>query len=172
MARRNRGSVEVDTDRLSDYQLISDVGNPYEPEGLTRALLSGTGRLVVEQHQAGPTRPTEGPEQVAGGYERGRQGEGRPPDVTARRAGEYDFGVEATKEMITRAADFPWAQPFPTRPGIPSEPVLEWTLQDERGPKLTLTVWLRDAEKDEVMGPVVAAFRHAVERATRGELFL
>jgi hypothetical protein len=163
--------IEVDTDRLTDYSLIADVGNPYEPEGLTRANLSGSGRLIVEQHRATPVayESSGGRGDVPGGGEQRESGKWATKATTA---GEYDFGVESAKEMIVRAAEFPWSRPFPNRPGIPSEPVLQWTLRDGRGPEVTLTVWLRDAEKDRAMAPVVAALRHAVERATRGELFL
>ncbi|MGH2555344.1 MAG: hypothetical protein ACRDHO_06465 [Actinomycetota bacterium] len=169
--RKRSAAMDIDTDRLPDYRLVADVGNPYEPEGLTRTILSGSGKLVVEQQRAEPGPPEQGGEAVGGGADRPEQAKPERP-TAARVAGEYDFGVQSAKEMIVRAADFPWSQPFPTRPGIPSEPVLEWTLRDERGPELKVTVWLRDAEKDESMAPVVAALRHAVERATKGELFL
>jgi hypothetical protein len=168
---KRMAEAEVDTERLPEYQLIADVGNPYEDEGLTRAILSGSGRMLVELHRAEPaTTPERGqgylsPESPS--QETGDSGRAMPA-----RSHAYDFGPESAKEMILRAARFPWGQRFPTRPGIPSEPVLQWTLRDERGPEVTVSVWLRDAEKDDTMAPVLSAFRHAVERATKGELFL
>jgi len=166
--RKGSPAIEVDTDRLADYRLIADVGNPFDADGLTRADLSGSGELVVEEHRAQGVAGA-GPEQ--GPAPRLPKG-GPDGEVVARVVGRYDFGIESAKEMIVRAASFPWSQRFPTRPGIPSEPILQWVLRDERGPELSLTVWLRDAEKDEAMGTVVTLFRHAVDRATQGEAFL
>jgi hypothetical protein len=162
-----RGAGTVDADRIEDYNLGADVGNPYEEDGLTRVTLSGSGILIVEQHIARPPGEGEKPPQEDSPAEVLKE-----PAVAVQTAGREEFGRGAARELIVRAGEFPWGQRFPTRPGIPSEPVLEWRLNDAHGQGLTLKMWLRDAEREDLTSPVIMAFRHAVERVTKGELFL
>jgi hypothetical protein len=160
-----RGAGRIDPDRIDDYSLRADVGNPFEEDGLTRVMLSGSGVLEVEQHVAAPY-VGEGEDPAA------QHGKELRANETVQSAGREEFGRSAARELIIMAAEFPWGRRFPTRPGIPSEPVLEWRLDDPRAGELTLKMWLRDAERYELIAPVLMAFRHAVERVSKGKLFL
>jgi hypothetical protein len=145
--------VQFDAARLADYALAVDVGSPFSHDGETRAVLSGTGAVVVEHLQI----------------------EGDPAaqrDRKPEQVGTYQMGPEATRQAIATAAAFPWRAEFPSRPGIPDEAVVTWTLSDSRNGQTTLKAWLEDVNRDERMAPVIRALRQAVDAATGGRYFL
>lgn len=139
--------------RPEEYSLVADVGDVASEEGLTRIVLEGTGRFVVEQHREnGQTGAAEG------ARERGQRYDG-------------DIGPERARSVLAHASRFDWAERFPPRPGIPDEAIVRWTLRDASGEVATVRAWLRDVEKDPSMSPVLSALREAVQRATDGVLF-
>ncbi len=138
--------VKFDPLRLADFELIAEVGDVLSEAGMTRALLDGSGRLTVEQHHE------------------------------AKAEGVRQFYVEldrqSTEQLFRQASQFDWERRFPSRKGLPDEAIVQWSLHDRRGEAITVKVWLRDAEKDQVMGPVLVVLRQGVERATDGRLYL
>ena len=146
-------TVQFDAARLADYALSADVGSPFSEDGQTRAVLAGTGTVVVEHLQ------------IEGGTS--RQADQKPEQV-----GTYQMGPDVTRMAIASAAAFPWRTEFPSRPGIPDEAVVTWTLSDSRGGQITLKAWLEDVNKDERMAPVMRALRQAVDAATNGRHYL
>ncbi|TAK81015.1 MAG: hypothetical protein EPO16_00420 [Dehalococcoidia bacterium] len=146
-------TIHFDAERLGDFELAADVGNPYSPDGATRAVLAGTGEVVVTHRRLDLGKPGEG----------GQDGE---------QVGTHRLGPDATRTLVARASTFVWGAPFPARPGIPDEPVITWTLSDRRGGQVTLKAWLRDVERDERMAPVLTTLRQAVDAATDGRHYL
>jgi hypothetical protein len=130
--------------RQNDFELVAEVGDPKSEEGLTRVRLSGDGRLSVEQE-----RGEEKAEQFQGELDR-----------------------ENTEILLRQASQFDWEQHFPPRPGLPDEAIVQWFLHDRQGGTVTLKVWLRDAEKNRVMEPVLSTLRKSVEQMTYGKLYL
>lgn len=142
---------KFDSERASDFVLVTEVGNPLSAEGLTRAILSGTGDFRVEHVQGGE--------------------EARPADAK-KNSDRFEFGAETAQTLLARVARFPWNRTFPSRPGVPDEPILVWTFVDRRGSEVSLKMWLRDAEEDEDMAWVVSALRQGVDAATAGRQYL
>jgi hypothetical protein len=144
-------TVQFDQGRAEDFELAGEVGNPFAPDGATRARLAGSGEIVVEHRREEP---------------------GKAAGETGERVGVHRVGPDTARSLLARAASFGWAAPFPSRPGIPDEPVVTWTMSDSRGGRVTLKAWLRDVEGDERMGPVLTALRQAVDAATEGRHYL
>ena len=130
--------------RLNDFELAAEVGEPLSEEGLTRVRLTGDGRLTVEQER---------------GHEKVEQY-------------QAELDRENTENILRQASQFDWEQSFPPRPGLPDEAIIHWFFHDRQGGTLTLKVWLRDAEKNSVMEPVLTTLRQSVERVTNGKLYL
>jgi len=142
--------------RPEEYSLVADVGDVASEDGLTRVVLEGKGRFVVEElREDGQTGAAEQAREQG----RGRRYEG-------------EMAPERARSVLAQASRFDWAQRFPPRPGIPDEAIVRWTLRDASGEVATMRAWLRDVEKDPAMSPVLLALREAVQRATDGVLFL
>ena len=153
--------IESAASRPEEYSLVADVGEVASEEGMTRVVLEGTGRFVVEEH-----REQGGDEQRRDEQQRAERG-----DARGRRY-DGELGAERARSLLAQAARFGWDRHFPPRPGIPDEAIVRWTLRDASGEVATVRAWLRDAEKDPAMAPVLSALREAVQRATDGALYL
>jgi hypothetical protein len=125
-------------------ELTCSVGERASPDGQTVAVLSTEGALLVSQH--------------GGEY--------------GRKSADAEVSPQTAHELFERAARFDWRAEFPPRPGIPGEAIVEWTLRGGDGSESTVRAWIHDAEKDDLMGPVLRELRAAVERASKGELYL
>ena len=135
---------KFDQARLQDFELIVEVGDTLSPEGLTYVALSGNGSLVVEQRREKET---------------GKKYESR-------------IDVETTASLLRKASEFDWERPFPSRPGLPDEAIVQWILRNRNGAAARVKVWLREAEKNPVMAPVLEGLRKNVDRMTDGHLYL
>jgi predicted transcriptional regulator len=138
--------VKFDPARLADFELVVEVGDVLSEEGMARARLNGHGRLTVEQQR---------------GHEKERA-----------RQFHSELDPDTTEKLLRQASQFDWERSFPSRKGLPDEAIVQWYLHDRQGETLTVKVWLRDAEKDQVMAPVLAELRRGVQRATEGSLYL
>lgn len=135
---------KFDEAKVQDLELIVDVGDTLSPDGLTHVELSGSGSLLVELQREKETEQKY----------------------------EGQIGAETAASLLKRAAGFDWERRFPPRPGLPDEAIVQWTLKDRSGAVVTVKAWLRDAEKDRVMAPVLEELRLKVDRLTGGKLFL
>lgn len=138
--------VKFDPARLADFELVVEVGDVLSEEGMSRARLNGQGRLTVEQQR---------------GHEKERA-----------RQFHSELDRDTTEKLLRQASQFDWEQSFPSRKGLPDEAIVQWSLHDRQGEAPTVKVWLRDAEKDQVMAPVLAELRRGVQRATDGSVYL
>ena len=153
--------IQHDLARLGDYRLTVLVGELTAPDGLTRIRIDGTGRIEAAQVFA---------DVLVGGEawtaEIIRDG-GR---VTDRASGI--LSPEETVHIMTLASRIPWTQPHSSRAGVPPEVVTSWTLVTAAGQALTLRMWLRDAEQDPIVGPVLRKIASHVHRIAEGRIFV
>lgn len=134
----------LDLARSNDFELVVEVGEPFDEKGLTRVKLNRDGAFVVEQQH--------------------------DKEELQRYPGEVN--PDDAERIMQQVSQFTWDQHFPPRPGIPDEAIVRWHLVDHLGNARTLKVWLRDAEKDRVMGDALTLLRKNVERVTYGKLYL
>ena len=153
--------IQLDLARLGDYRLSVLVGELAAPDGLTRIRIDGTGRIEAAQVCADVL---VGAEAVTA--EIIRDG-GR---VTDRALGI--LSREETIDILTQASGIPWTQPVSSRAGVPPEAVTNWTFTTATGEALTLRMWLRDAEQDPVVGPVLRKVAGHVHRIAKGRIFI
>ncbi len=147
----NDQHLAFDPARAHDYELTVQVGDPTAPDGLTRVRLDGTGRLVAEQI-----------------FEEGHPAEKRPRgrQVTG------ELPREEAKDLMRRASQFPWEREFPSRSGIPDEAIVVWHFHQKNKEGPSLKVWLREAESDPLLAPVLAALRKELGRLSQNQLYL
>jgi hypothetical protein len=129
-------------------EITVEVGDEADEYGLTRLRLDREGQYEIEQRGGVEVKVRE------------------PLSGDARELLE-----EPVEELFGRAERIDWDRPFPPRPGIPDEAVVEWRLRGPGGEQ-TCRMWLRDAEGDPGVAPLFAVLRTLVERASRGQLFL
>lgn len=123
--------------------LTVSVGEPASPDGLTRAQVDANGVIVVEHQQSDSDEKQE-----------------------ALRS-----ELPEARDLITRATDFPWDSSFPQRPGTPDEAIVVWRLSGPQGVR-EARFWIGDVESDERMHEVFTTLRSAVDRMSRGALYL
>lgn len=153
--------TEQGREQVADARLTVQVGDLYAPDGLTEVVLTADGTL-----RARLVREDLGREEPARDE---KEGEGQAPvPVTA----EGEMPAEEASGLIRKAYRFPWSRPFPSRPGIPDEAIVEWKLEDGQGRERTLKVWLREAEKDPTLVPVLDALRRGLARISDDQLYL
>jgi hypothetical protein len=122
------------------------VGTDASLYGATRLTLERSGRFVLEHI----------------GGRKGRQ----------RIVGEArEFLHESVDNIFLRAEAIAWRTPLPTRPGIPDEAAIEWRLRTPDGEERA-EMWLRDAEKEAAIAPLLAELRTLVKSASGGALAL
>lgn len=153
--------IPFEAARADEYRLTVQVGERSAPDGMTRVRLEGTGRMEAEQvlaaQQVGPE--TRGAEQAAAGEQ-----------IVERASGELPR--DEVEKLMYQASLFPWGRRFPSRPGIPDEAITDWTLETTRGQRATLRMWLREAERDQAVGPVLEELRRQLGRMAEGRMYL
>lgn len=162
--------TERDRQELADARLTVQVGDLYAPDGLTEVVLRPDGtlraRLVREdlgREGAGAAEAEDG-----GKGEVEQKERPLPGPVTA----EGEIPADEATELIRKASRFPWGRSFPSRPGIPDEAIVEWRLEKGAGEARVLKVWLREAEKDPALEPVLEALRRGLARISDDRLYL
>lgn len=143
--------LSFDPERVSDYRLVADAGNPSTPDGLTRAVLLGEGELNVT---------------IQGGGDEPRAAKEKPPSWSVK------VGPATVLNLFTRAAQLRWGRPFPQRLGLPDETILTLSFVDARLGEVSLKMWLEDAERDEMLSSLLTTLRQVVEAATDGKAYL
>jgi hypothetical protein len=141
-----------------------EVGNPASPHGQTRLRLDGDGDFVArsvfaDAGQVAPVHALDMDDVKWGSDEKLQVVRGR---VEAPRA----------VELLAQAVGFPWDRPFPSRPGIPDEAIVVLRFGPKGGPQSAVKLWLREAEADPVVGPVLKELRRYLEDFSSGQLYL
>ena len=140
----NAAALVFEPALLTQYELATKVGDPDSPDGQTEVVVRGDGSFQAMQR---------------GAHEKGAETHAKlqTPQV----------------EMVMRSAtQFDWAASFPPRPGIPDEPIVDFSLRAPHGRVVTTRMWLRDVEKGAMTGEVLTVLRQALERASDGRMFL
>ncbi len=149
-------TLSFDVTRAHEYELRVELGDPLSPHGLTRATVDGTGRFAAEQiFESDEMEDAEAFK------------EGHPPSAVGRQLKQ-----DAAQEILRLASQFRWDREFPSRPGIPDEAIVVWTYGVKGGDHVSTKVWLREAEADPVMGPVLAALRNHLDEIPECKIYL
>lgn len=155
-----------------EFVLQVDVGQATAPDGATHVELTGDGELEASQvredsetpDRETPDRETEQkPKRARSERQKEEQGSERvsgkiPPDDAAR-----------ILEQVSLAQ---WDRRFPQRPGIPDEATVVVRFQRVKRDGTSVKLWLRDAEKDNVLGPVLEQLRRHVGELSGGRIYL
>lgn len=124
------------------------VGATEHPDGLTRIEINRSGSFVVTHEQSGDEEVRE---------------------RTEGEVGEF-AGIEAEK-IFAQIATIEPSDDFPTRQGVPDEPIVVIRFETATGARTT-RMWLRDVEDDRKLGPALNSMRTIVERSTDGKRYL
>jgi len=150
----------LDLARIGEYRLTVLVGEPTAPGGLTRVRLDGTGRIQVEQVFAPAHVGAEA--QTAEIIRDGGQ-------VTDRASGTLH--QDDVVNIMRQASLVPWEQPGPSRSALPPEAITNWAFHAPEGRDVALRMWLRDAERDEAVGPLLWELNRHLLRIANGKIF-
>lgn len=140
---------------VTQYHLTLEVGSPLSFHGLTRVRLDGDGSFHADQTQE--PEPALQPNAQRSPTETAAQGRVSQNDAV---------------DLLRRVHQFPWDRKFPSRPGIPDEAIVVWQLDRAGFEPLVLRVWLREAEDDPVIGPVLTTLRRRLAEFSANRLYL
>lgn len=135
-----------------NYQVTIEVGDALSTHGLTRMTLSGDGNISAEcVRRTGEvaTNTKQMPMQFTG---------------TLKRHDPID--------LLLKASQFDWNRKFPSRPGIPDEAIVVWQFGEKGAPGVEVKVWLREAEKDPLMGPLIKDLRQELADISGNDIYL
>lgn len=154
----NETQTAFDPDRATEFEMTLQVGDVASPDGQTRVSLNGDGRFEADETREEPST----------------EGAGDGPKAAAAKA-EPVVGEVARSEaadILKGVARFPWGRDFPSRPGIPDEAIVVWQFGRKGEPPVTLRIWLREAESDALIGPVLETLRKELARVSGDRMYL
>jgi hypothetical protein len=143
--------------------LGAEVGAPTSPDGITQVNVDREGTFVVVHEWVGD-EPRKGRTERATGDESDVQREEVRGDIR-------EFLDESPDELFTKLGGVNVEDDFPPRPGLPDEPILTITIEGD-GERHVVRMWLRDAENDPGVAPLLESLRSLVEGATDARRFL
>ncbi len=138
-------SFSFDPAALAAYELSVRVGELASFHGQTDVQLRGDGSFVAVQ---------------------------RGPEVKKSFEAKAQLDRAQTEFVLRSAAQLDWSDRFPSRPGIPDEPIVYWSIRVPGGGSASLRMWLRDAERGALTSEVLSLFRQVLERASDGRMYL
>ena len=147
--------IAFDRALARDYALGVEVGQPTAPDGVTRVRVDGSGAFEASQYRAAddPQRP-------------GRREEPVGDRVTGT------ISPEDARALLEQASLAPGGTRFPQRPGIPDEAIVVITFERTERERASVKMWLRDAEKDQAVGPLLEQARRHLNDIAGGKLYL
>jgi len=144
-ANYERSAPFFDPAALDAYELAARVGEPASADGQTEILVHGDGTVVAVQR---------------GALEKEAQ------EI------RYRLDLRQAEFVMRSATQFDWTDRFPSRPGIPDEPIVHWQLKVPGGKAASARMWLRDAERGKLTGEILALLRQVLEQASDGRMYL
>lgn len=159
-ADMNADYIPFDRAFAREFSLQLQVGNASAPDGVTRVRMDGLGNLAAAQYRRTPEAADR--EQKGGDEQKEPESEEVKGEVPADEA----------VRMFDQVSLAPWDSRFPQRPGIPDEAIVEVRLQRAGRESATMKMWLRDAEKDVAIGPVLEQLRRRVGELSGGRIYL
>ena len=148
--------IPFDRESAQEYVLQVDVEQPTAPDGVTQVRVEGTGAFEARQYRATVEVPSREPQRPASDGER----------VSGR------ISPEEVSRLMDQASLAPWGTRFPQRPGIPDEAIVVISLQRARRESASVKMWLRDAEKDQAVGPLLEQLREHLNELGGGKIYL
>jgi hypothetical protein len=142
-----------------EYQLQVDVGQATAPDGVTRVRVDGAGTFEAAQFRRAV-------EPVPKERDQTKQQEQESERVSGK------IAAEEAARLFEQASLAPWGQRFPQRPGIPDEAIVEVRFQRAQRQSGTIKLWLRDAEKDVALGPMLKQLRRHLDDLSGGRIYL
>ena len=146
--------IPFDRTVAQEYSLRVEVGNVAAPDGMTRVQVDGLGNIEAEQLR-----------QRAAGDER-QQTNNAPDSVKG------SMSPGEAKYLFEQVSLAPWGSRFPQRPGLPDEAIVEVHLLRAQRDGASMKLWLRDAEKDAAIAPMLKLLRKHVGELSGGRIFL
>ena len=159
-ADMNADYIPFDRAFAREFSLQLQVGNASAPDGVTRVRMDGLGNLAAAQYRRVPDAAGREP----------KEGEARNEPESEEVKGEVP--ADEAVRMFDQVSLAPWDRRFPQRPGIPDEAIVEVRLQRAGRESATMKMWLRDAEKDVAIGPVLEQLRRRVGELSGGRIYL
>ena len=154
--------IPFDRAFAQEYSLQVEVGNASAPDGVTRVRMDGLGNIAAAQYRRVPD--------MAG--REGKETEQREPKEPESEEVKGEMRAEEAVRLFDQVSLAPWDRRFPQRPGIPDEAIVEVRLQRAGRESATMKMWLRDAEKDVAIGPVLEQLRRRVGELSGGRIYL
>ena len=141
--------LKFNPEHPQDYWMSIDVGDVHSEYGKTAMRLSGTGEIDVEHSRIGGKKKSHKPFEKHGKLE-----------------------YHEPEKLFRQVEQVPWTTKFPPRPGIPDEAIVVWKFGKVDGATQEAKMWLRDAEKNPVVGQLLKGLRQELETLTRNKIFL
>jgi hypothetical protein len=150
----------------AEYSLQVEVGQADAPDGITRVQVDGSGNIEAAQllNEPGGTEPREG-------EEKGRKSQKVEPEKGPEQV-KGQMPPDEVLYLFDQASLAPWGRRFPQRPGIPDEAIVEVRLRRERRDSVSVKLWLREAEKDPALGPMLKLLRKHLTELSGGRIYL
>ena len=153
----------------AEYSLQVEVGQADAPDGVTRVQVDGSGNLEAAQlrNQPGETEARE-PE------EKGRKGQKSQKDEPEKGPDQVKGQIpqDEVLYLFDQVSLAPWGRRFPQRQGIPDEAIVEVRLRREKRESASVKLWLREAEKDPALGPMLTLLRKHLTELSGGRIYL
>ena len=141
------------------------VGDISSPDGRTTLRVEREGQFLVAHEWIEEKAPDSSETAEQQGKEQERdQGEQREES----RGDVRELGVEPER-LFAVVGSVPAHDDFPSRLGLPDEPILTLTVESSSGTRIE-RMWLRDAEQE--LDDLIVPLRTIVERATDGRRYL
>lgn len=140
---------KFDPEHPQDYWMSIDIGDIHSEYGRTVMHLSGVGEVVIEHSQVG-----------------GEQKSGKP----VVKQGKLKY--HEPEKLFRQVEQVPWTMKFPPRPGIPDEAIVIWKFGEKDGETQEVKMWLRDVEKNPVIGQLLKSLRQELQTLTNNEIYL
>jgi len=147
----NENKIIFDKGQPQDFHLHVSIGDELSEDGLTHMEIDGIGNITAEniKTRTVKSRQEEKPQQYTGKCHR------------------HD-----PARLLERASQLQWGLKFPSRPGIPDEAIVVWSLGKKEGEANVMKAWLRDAEKDPIMADLLTQLRDELSDLSDNQLYL
>jgi hypothetical protein len=146
--------LKFDIEHPQDYWMSVDVGDKLSEFGKTVIHLTGDGEVSVEHSQVNHVK--EGEEKLS-----------EKPLIKKGKLKNFE-----PEELFRKVEQVPWTTKFPPRPGIPDEAIVIWKFGKRGGDTLETKMWLRDAEKNPIVGELLKGLRQELQLLTNNEIVL
>jgi len=144
-------NLSFDEAKSNEYWVKVEVGNIYSDDGQTWMQLDGDGNIQAELLKKQNTKDQTD-------YE---------PILFTGILTEHKVN-----DLLGKASHLQWDSQFPQREGIPDEAIVIWSFGRKDEQHITTKMWLKDAEKDPGVSPLLMALRRELCLLSKDSIFL